>query len=239
MSRAQLTSTDQQNSGGPVSPYVAGKNFAANGNFDIWQRGTSFTSTGYYADRWTDGNINSTMTASQQTSGAPNNSRYYLRHTATGSSSYKNLYQVIETANVIPLQGKTVTLSVKLRRNSTMSSAISVDLQKSATVDDASVGGSFSDIAALSVSNATIPTGTTSSDWYTAKLTTTIPNDGTANTLLINISYVSAVTTGSITEFAQVQLEIGSVATPFSRAGGTVQGAVSYTHLTLPTNREV
>ena len=43
MSRAQLTSTVEQNTGGAVSPYVAGKNKIINGDFGIWQRGTSFS----------------------------------------------------------------------------------------------------------------------------------------------------------------------------------------------------
>jgi len=37
----------------PISfPVPLQQNFLVNGNLDVWQRGTSFTSTGYTADRW-------------------------------------------------------------------------------------------------------------------------------------------------------------------------------------------
>ena len=45
MSRAQLTSTVEQNTGGAVALFVAGKNKIISGDFGIWQRGTSFTPT--------------------------------------------------------------------------------------------------------------------------------------------------------------------------------------------------
>ena len=68
MSRAQLTSTVEQNTGGAVSPYVAGKNKLINGDFGIWQRGTSASISGYNVygtcDRFNFTSIGGTATAS-------------------------------------------------------------------------------------------------------------------------------------------------------------------------------
>ena len=44
------------------------KNRIINGNFDVWQRATSQTSSGYGSDdRWTNSNTGSTKTHSRQT----------------------------------------------------------------------------------------------------------------------------------------------------------------------------
>lgn len=95
------------------------KNYIINGNFDIWQRGTTSTSiTGYgCADRWFTSYAGSTFIASQQqfTVGqtlVPNEPENYLRiivSSVAGTNNYVNLQQRIE--NVRSLAGKTATLS--------------------------------------------------------------------------------------------------------------------------------
>jgi hypothetical protein len=210
---------------------AAGRNFLINGNYDIWQRGTTFSSpssTAYTADRWNGGgSAGGTTTVSQQTTGVPVGSQYCYRTAYGAASSYRNNAQIIETANVSQLWGRTVTFSIKLRRNASFTGNLNFTIQKSATVD-ASTASTWTDVSGSdSIPNASLPTGTTSADWYTASKTVTIPQDGTANSLRCLIGEASVQGSGAYLEMAQGQLELGSVATTFSRAGGTIQGELA------------
>jgi hypothetical protein len=227
--------------------FVAGKNFLANGNYDIWQRGTSFANpASYFADRWTTGGPSAgvnNMTLSRETTGVPAGSQYLLRLTSTGSSSYSSVNQFMETANVVPLQGKTVTYSFKVRRNSTYSNSGILVIVNGSSAVDAGTGGTYStNLAYVSIPLASIPTtaATSTATYYNASVTFNVPNDGTCNSLYIQLAYNGGVANGSILEYSQMQLEIGSVATPFSRAGGTIQGELAacqrYYYRTQATN---
>jgi hypothetical protein len=225
MTRARDIADQQDNLGGAVAPIVGGKNYIIGGGFDIWQRGTSFTlpNAVYTADRWRIDTAAS-LTLSQQTTGVPVGSRYCMR-VAFNATTYSDLSTYIETANVVALQGNTVTVQMKLRRNATMTSAMGFTLQKSATVD-AGYGAAWTTIIQSNVP-VSLPTGTGSSDWYQHTFTTTIPNDGTANSLRIIGGVLATNVNGAYWEIAQVQLEIGSVATPFARAGGSIGGELA------------
>jgi hypothetical protein len=205
----------------------AGKNIIINGGFDIWQRGTSSAGTGYVtADRWAFDSANSTK--SQQTTGAPSGSRYILRNAFTSASgAYSTAIQYIETNQVVQLWGNTVTASVKLRRSSGMASNLSFFMQKNATVDAGPPTGGWTTVSTTTVTNASMPTGTGVTDWFTATITTTIPNDGTANSIRLLVATSTEPGNGSYWEMAQCQLELGSSATTFSRAGSTIQGELA------------
>ena len=210
---------------GPLQ--TAAKNSLINGNFDIFQRSsfTSQTSSGYTLDRWWAG-LGGTVTVSQQTTGAPNGSRYLMRVAYNASSSFSNTYQFIETNNVAALWGSSVIFSVLLRRNSSFAANLTIGIQKTSTVDGGA-GASWTDIGNTTISNSNLPTGTSSSNWYKASVTVTVPNDGTANGLKVYINESSSGSSGAYYEIAQAQLELGSVATAFSRAGGTLQGELA------------
>ena len=69
MSRAQLTSTVEQNSAGAASPFLAGKNKIINGDFYWSQRGTSFSlvsGQNYTLDRFYNYLNAGSITSSQQ-----------------------------------------------------------------------------------------------------------------------------------------------------------------------------
>ena len=107
------------------------RNKIINGNFDIWQRGTSQTSSGYgSADRWPCTNVGTTKIASQQifTVGqteVPGNPKYFIRHNVTsvpGASNYAIMLQRIES--VLTLSGKKATLSFWAKADSIKNIAI-------------------------------------------------------------------------------------------------------------------
>ena len=106
-----------EDSGG--SSVIGRKNAIINGNFDIWQRGTSFTATGYHADRWnTTVSGTGTTTISQQAftigqTDVPGEPKYYLRIAkssgVSGASGADVLSQRLE--GVRTFAGQTATLS--------------------------------------------------------------------------------------------------------------------------------
>jgi len=220
MSRAQLTSTVEQNTGGAAAPYVAGKNGIINGGMDIWQRGTSgFTTNNIYtADRWYSQYSGST-TFSQDSSIVPTGLLYSLKATIGGSAANVAFYQAIETLNAIRYAGQTVTLSAWIARSDAGQAYINLGYS---TSTDTAVTGSWTQITSIASSNVF----STTSSMVRYILSFVVPS--TAKSLLITIGNATTSVAASGTfNFTGVQLEAGSVATPFSRAGGTLQGELS------------
>ena len=216
MSRAQLTSTVEQNTGGAVSPYVAGKNFLINGGFDIWQRGTSGFSTlgAYTADRWFGSGAN-TITYSQETTLVPTGFKYAVKFLTSSTGAYGELYQAIENQTVVLMAGKTVTLSGYVLANSTYTGNAVLGIQTNTTVDTIS-GGTWTEVVYANITPST-------STWQRFSVTYTIPSTGIYG-VRVRLGNTVTQNSGAALYWAGVQLEIGSVATPFSRAGGTLSG---------------
>ena len=113
---------------------LAPDNKVINGAFDFWQRGTSFSSSQYTADRWISGLSGGTVTATRQSFAVgdtlgTNNPTYFYRQTVSGqslSTDYAIVAQRIE--GVSSYAGQTVTVLGWARRSSgTGNMAISFD----------------------------------------------------------------------------------------------------------------
>ena len=228
MSRAQLTSTVEQNTGGAVSPYVAGKNKIINGDFGIWQRGTSFTPAAaigvYTTDRWNvsrDGS-GATVTISQQTftpgaapvAGYEGTFFYRQAQSVAGSGgTYNQVQQRIE--NVQTFAGQTVTLSFWARVASGTLSISNYFEQNFGS------GGSSSVFTNASTAN------TITTSWQ--RFTQTISYPSISGKTIGTSSYFTVgfgipTNTTFTLDIWGVQLEAGSVATPFTTATGTLSG---------------
>jgi len=195
----------------------AGKNYLINGGFDIWQRGTSFTATGYCADRFYTV-IGGTTTVSQSTD-VPTGvlAQYSLQGVTGASSSYSHFYQALESATVKPLQGKTVTLSVYVKTAGSYSGNFNLMANYSTSTD--SWSGQSVNIF------TTAYAGSAYTSWGRITATFTVP--ATAVGLRVQIENVSAQASGVTLRTCGWQLELGSYATTFSRAGGTIQGELA------------
>ena len=201
---------------------AAGRNALINGGFDIWQRSTSAaTSTGTYpaADRWWAYTNSGSATFARESTIIPSGALYAGKITATASSTQVFFAQAIETANVAPFINKTITVSGQLAASTTVAHTLLV--QYSTTVDESN-SGSWTTITASTTSGSLTPTSTT---YVSFANTYAIPSN--AKSLRVGFEQTSAIANGVVCYYGNIQLELGSVATTFSRAGGTIQGELA------------
>ena len=201
----------------------AGKNKIINGDFGIWQRGTSFTTNGAYtADRFYgiyDGTGTKTISQQSFTAGTAPVSGYEAQYfarfnqTVAGTGGTYNVFsQKIE--DVRTFAGQTATLSFWAKAGSAISMASTPLLIQgfgsggSGNVNNGPISGSA-------------PSLTTS--WQRFTFTYNVASIagktiGTGSSLNLEF-YMPLNTTFSI-DIWGVQVEYGSKATPFQKAGG-------------------
>jgi hypothetical protein len=231
-----LTATNMNDVGGAINlldgaQYAAGKNKIINGDFGVWQRGTSITlATGvnaYTADRWnaTSLHASGTATVSRQafTPGtapvAGYEGQYFLRMTAGASgspSAYLDLGTRLE--NVTTFAGQTVTLSFWAKASASV--AINPFYQQV-----------FGSGGSGTVTTDPLTTFALTTSWTRYTLTTAIPSIsgktiGTNSYLAVNL-FGKYVTNSQTIDFWGVQLEAASTASNFQTATGTLQGELA------------
>jgi len=188
------------------------RNLIINGNFDIWQRGTSISLSGsaYTADRFKVGAASGSFARQSFTLGqteVPNEPSYYGRWTINSNSQNYEVHQRIE--DVRTLAGQTATLSFYARRPSGSTTINARIVQYFGT------GGSPSATVVTSLGTVALTT-----DWQKFTFTVNVPSIsgktlGTDNnhSLWVGVQ-ITDTNTGTI-DFSQIQFEKGDIATPF------------------------
>ena len=225
------------------------QNAIYNSGFDIAQRGTSFTGLSgadYTLDRW---NIWSTTGgqsnyASQQSAGnlsvSPNQAIRYCgrfgRTSGTTNTGGRQIFQTLETADSVRYAGQTVTFSFYARAGANYSaSGNALDVYLTSGTGTDQIYYSFTGSATVANSTVTLTTS-----WQRFSITGTVAT--TATELAPRFIFTPTGTAGAADyfEITGVQLEVGSVATPYNRMSGTIQGELSacqryYWRNTAPT----
>jgi hypothetical protein len=206
---------------------AAGKNAIINGAFDIWQRSTSAAiGAGSYvaADRWYTYRNTTGSTFSRQSASLTGfqYSGRIARDSGNTATANISCGQSIESINSIPFAGQTVVFSFWAKAGANFSATSSIlraRLLSSTTTDQNIVlnGGTT-----VIDQNVTLTTS-----WQRFSYTAAVGS--TALTLGNIFSYDPTGTAGAADNFevTGVQLELGSVATSFQRAGGTIQGELA------------
>jgi len=205
-----------------------------NSSFQVWQRGTSGSgnstgTSGYNADRWQNYLVG-TITVSRQATNDSTNLPFIQycarvqRNSGTTSTGIFYNNQNIETLNSVAYAGKTVTISFYARAGANYSSASNALTANviSGTGTDQNLFSGFTGAA-----NTVNGTATLTTTWQRFSYTGTLGT--TTSELCVTFQYTPTGTAGAndYYEVTGIQLEVGSVATPFKTYAGTIQGELA------------
>jgi hypothetical protein len=209
---------------------MAGKNKIINGDFGIWQRGTSFANVAagaFSADRWRNGTSDGsgTVAATQEvfTPGtAPvtgYESSFFHRSSITALGTANNYTLVNRIEDVRSFANQTIAISFFAKADSART--LQMTLQQN-------FGSGGSATVTTTAGSATLTTS-----WARYSFTLAVPSVSGKTIgassffgarFLIDGASFSATT---VLDLWGVQVEAGSIATPFQTATGTIQGELA------------
>ena len=224
--------------------YFGFKNRLINGDYSVAQRGTSFASGAndndtYNLDRWyvlSDGN--DAVDITQDTTTVPTNQLTALALDVETEDKKFGIAQIIEQVNCIGLIGNTVNLSFKAK----VSSTTKLDNVKCAIVAWSGTANTVtSDIISAWGAEGTNPTLIAdatyenspanlnlTTSYATYSVSAAVDTASTKNIIVFIWSDVTDTTAGDFLFITDVQLEVGSVATPFERRPFGTELALCY-----------
>ena len=210
-------------------------NYCLNSDTSIWQRGTSFAAAAsviYGADRWSffRAALSTGATMSRQSAGLTG-FQYSMRiQRDSGNTNTEQIiaFQALESSQTIPLAGRTITFSFWAKAGANLSStgsAVSATIISGTGTDQSPntfrFGGWTTQTTALTISTAL----TTS--WVRYQGTATLGSSVTQ--IGVNLGFIPTGTAGinDWIEVTGIQIEVGSIASIFQTATGTVQGELA------------
>jgi hypothetical protein len=207
-------------------------NAIINGGFDIWQRGTSivpaFVYTANTADRWNfiRGGFASGTTVSRQSAGLTGfqYAARIQRDSGNTSTASMNFTTTLETSSSIPFAGNSITLSFYARAGANYSSTGSIlttAVGSGTGIDQNGQTGLTGFSTVISQQN------TLTTSWQRFIVTGTPATSATQLAVYFNFNPTGTAGANDWFEVTGVQLEAGTVATPFRRNAPSIQAELA------------
>jgi hypothetical protein len=211
------------------------QNPVLNSAMQVWQRGTSSaiavsSFTFFGPDRWQVYRGNTGSTVSRQVTGDTTNLpniQYCARFQRdSGNSTTEQFYIAnnFETINSIPFAGKTVTFSFYARKGANYSATSSnlVANLRSGEGTDQNYNSTYTGNTLVAGGSTTLTT-----TWQRFTYTGTVPTTSTELCVFFNSTPTGTAGAADYFDITGVQVEVGSVATPFKTYAATIQGELA------------
>ena len=219
------------------------KNYLINGGFAIAQRGTSFTASNnnddaYTLDRWYIlSDTNDVIDVTQDTTTVPTNGQFAIALDVETVNKKFGIATILEQKDCVGLIGNTVTFSFKAKVSSTtkldnVKAAIvawsgTADTVTSDIISAWNVEGTNPTLIANATYENTPANLNLTTSYATYSVSAAIDTASTKNIILFIWSDVTDTTLGDFLYIAEAKLELGSTATAFEYAGGTLAGELA------------
>lgn len=190
---------------------LSNPNLLINGDFQIWQRGTSFnivkTIYQYTADRWY---VLSSMDAAKV---EKDGEFAKLTAVTVGSGTDFSILQGLETVDVIPLRGKKITFSVNLKKYTSMTSGdIILNIYTGTGIDEVAAG------TGRIITTKKISYSELSTEPKLFTITADVPANTNSLCVVIRSGTIfgNKINNGGSFGVKSAKLEVGEIATPLS-----------------------
>ncbi len=107
-----------------------GKNLLINGDYQVWQRGTSGTVNMYTCDRWYGWGNQQVLTQQQADNQTHNSGRFALRvaHNDASSNTFSSIAQTLETNDTAKARGKKLTFTIDVKKGSAFTGNLTLQI---------------------------------------------------------------------------------------------------------------
>jgi hypothetical protein len=203
-------------------------NGVINGALDFWQRGTSFTTNGYAADRWyffPAGVAGRTCTRQSSNLTGFNYCARVARDSGNSGTTNIGFLQSFATEEALRFAGQTATVSFYARAGanySPTSSLLTPYIISGTGTDQNRAGANYTGESIVSSSTVTLTTS-----WQRFTKTVTFASTVTEFAIYFEASPTGTAGAADYFEVTGVQIELGSVATTFKRSMNTLAGELA------------